>query len=299
MSKFYEELIQKINKENILLDEPMSKHTSFKIGGNADYYITATSIENLKNILETAKENNIDTYVVGNGTNLLVRDNGFRGAIVKLGFNKINILDDKIIADAGASLVLLARLAADNNITGFEGLSGIPGTIGGAVRMNAGAYGTEIKDVLIESKYLGEDGNIYTITNEEHEFDYRKSIFKNNKGIILESIFKIEKGNKEEIENQMKENSAKRISSQPLDKPNAGSTFKRGDGFITAKLIDDAGLKGYKIGGAQISTKHAGFIINDEAATAEDIIKLIKYTKDVIKEKFDKEIETEIIIIGE
>ena len=299
MNKFYDNLIKKIDKKNILIDEPMSKHTSFKVGGKTDYYITATTIENLIYILEKAKENNIDTYIVGNGSNLLVKDNGFRGAIIKLGFNEIKIYEDKIVADAGAPLILLAKLASDSSITGFEGLSGIPGTVGGAVRMNAGAYGTEIKDVLIESKYLSEDGNIYTITNEEHKFDYRKSIFKENGGIVLESTFRAKKGDKEEILAKINENKEKRISTQPTDKPSAGSTFKRGTDFITAKLIDDAGLKGYKIGGAQISTKHAGFIVNDDLATAEDIIKLIKYTKDVIKEKFNKEIETEIIIIGE
>lgn len=299
MNNFCDELIHKINKSDLLLDEPMSKHTSFKVGGKADYFIIARSINDLKTILTLAKQNNINTFIIGNGTNLLVKDNGYRGAIIKLMLNDINVLDDKIVAGAGVSLALLARKAIDNSITGYEGLSGIPGTIGGAVRMNAGAYGTEIKDVLIETRYIDKNCTEHIISNEEHKFSYRKSIFSENDWIILESSFRIQKGDKEEIENKVKEISEKRISSQPLDKPNAGSTFKRGDGFITAKLIDEAGLKGYTIGGAQISTKHAGFIINNDNATADDIIKLIKYTKDTVKEKFGKEIEPEVIIIGE
>ncbi|MCI8965523.1 MAG: UDP-N-acetylmuramate dehydrogenase [Clostridia bacterium] len=165
--------------------------------------------------------------------------------------------------------------------------------------MNAGAYGAEIKDILIETKYLDENGEIKIISNKEHEFEYRNSIFSHKNWIILESSFKIEYGNKEELINILKGNMEKRASSQPLDKPNAGSTFKRGDGFITAKLIDEAGLKGYKIGGAQISEKHAGFVINSDDAKAEDVIKLIEYTKEKVKEKFNVEIETEMIVIGE
>lgn len=299
MNKFYDTLLQKIDKSNILLDEPMSRHTSFKIGGNADYFVTVKDVEELKFVLNSARENSIDTFIIGNGTNLLVKDNGFRGAIIKIKIDDIKIAENEIIAGAGASLILLTRKAIENGIEGYEGLSGIPGTIGGAVRMNAGAYGTEIKDVLIKTRYIDRNGNEHLINNDEHNFDYRKSIFSDNDGIIVESYFKIKKGNKEEIEKTVKEIAEKRTSSQPLDKPNAGSTFKRGDGFITAKLIDDAGLKGYTIGGAQISTKHAGFIVNENNATAEDVIKLIKYTKDTIKDKFDKEIQPEIIIIGE
>lgn len=299
MTSYYDKLIQKINKSDILLNEPMSKHTSFKVGGLADYFINIRNVNDLKYVLNVSKEFNINTFVIGNGTNVLVKDKGFRGAIIKLLMNNIKFEDDKIVAEAGSSLIALSRKASELGYTGYEGLSGIPGTVGGAVRMNAGAFGNEIKDVLIQTRYLDENLEEHIITNEEHDFKYRNSIFSNNGYIILESSFKTEKGNIEEIEEKIKENTLKRTTSQPLDKPSAGSTFKRGDGFITAKLIDDAGLKGYKIGGAEISKKHAGFIINNDNAKAEDIIKLIKYTKDVIKEKFDKDIQTEIIIIGE
>lgn len=299
MISYYDKLVQNIEKKDILINEPMSKHTSFKVGGNADYFIFVRNISDLKYVLKVSKEYNIETFIIGNGTNILVKDKGFRGAIIKLLMDKITFDDNKIIAEAGASLILLSNKVSKSGFTGFEGLSGIPGSVGGAVRMNAGAFGNEIKDVLIETRYLDENLEEHTINNKEHNFGYRKSIFSTNKYIILESSFKLEKGDIDQIENKIKENYTKRTTSQPLDKPSAGSTFKRGEDFITAKLIDDAGLKGYRIGGAEISTKHAGFIINNNNATADDIIKLIKYTKDVIKEKFGKVIQTEIIIIGE
>ena len=299
MISYYDKLVQNIEKKDILINEPMSKHTSFKVGGNADYFIFVRNISDLKYVLKVSKEYNIETFIIGNGTNILVKDKGFRGAIIKLLMDKITFDDNKIIAEAGASLILLSNKVSKSGFTGFEGLSGIPGSVGGAVRMNAGAFGNEIKDVLIETRYLDENLEENTINNKEHNFEYRKSIFSTNKYIILESSFKLEKGDIDQIENKIKENYTKRTTSQPLDKPSAGSTFKRGEDFITAKLIDDAGLKGYRIGGAEISTKHAGFIINNNNATADDIIKLIKYTKDIIKEKFGKVIQTEIIIIGE
>ena len=299
MISYYDKLVQNIEKKDILINEPMSKHTSFKVGGNADYFIFVRNISDLKYVLKVSKEYNIETFIIGNGTNILVKDKGFRGAIIKLLMDKITFDDNKIIAEAGASLILLSNKVSKSGFTGFEGLSGIPGSVGGAVRMNAGAFGNEIKDVLIETRYLDENLEEHTINNKEHNFEYRKSIFSTNKYIILESSFKLEKGDIDQIENKIKENYTKRTTSQPLDKPSAGSTFKRGEDFITAKLIDDAGLKGYRIGGAEISTKHAGLIINNNNATADDIIKLIKYTKDIIKEKFGKVIQTEIIIIGE
>ena len=299
MNKFYNELIQKLDKKDIIIDEPMKKHTSFKIGGNADYFIYVRNVEELIFIIDRLKENNINYYIVGNGTNLLVKDNGFRGAIIKLMFNEIKFTDNKITAGAGVSLGTLTRKAINKGIKGFENLGGIPGTIGGAVRMNAGAYGSEIKDILIETKYLDENRKIKIISNKEHNFKYRNSIFGGKNFIILESTFKVEYGNKEELMSILETNMKKRLSAQPLDKPNAGSTFKRGNGFITAKLIDEAGLKGYKIGGAEISEKHAGFVVNSNNAKAEDVINLIKYTKEKIKDKFNVDLETEMIVIGE
>lgn len=301
MNSFYDDIIKIIDKSNVLKDEPMSKHTSFRVGGSADYFITIKSIEELKFVISKAKEYGLKHYIVGNGTNLLVKDSGLRGVVIKIGLDEIKFDENTgiVTADSGVPLSLLARKMASIGKKGFEYISGIPGTVGGAVRMNAGAYGTEIKDILVETKYLDEDANIKKLNLDEHEFDYRTSIFERKQWIILESSFKVENSNKEELIEIINELFEKRSASQPLDKPNAGSTFKRGDGFITAKLIDDAGLKGKQIGGAKISEKHAGFIVNEGNATADDIIKLIKYTKDMIKQKYDKDIFEEVIIIGD
>jgi len=301
LSNFYEDVINQIDKKDVLIVESMSKHTSFKVGGPADFFITIRKAEDLPFVISKVKEYKLRYYVIGNGTNLLVRDNGFRGVIIKIAIEGISFDEENNIVTVGAgeSLSHVAREMGIKGKKGFEYISGIPGTIGGAVRMNAGAYGTEIKDIIVSTKYMDENNEIHVMSKEEHKFDYRSSIFEEENWVILESSFKVENGEREEIENVMKELREKRFSSQPLDKPNAGSTFKRGDGFITAKLIDEAGLKGKKIGGAEISNKHAGFIVNSDNATADDIIKLIKYTKDMIKKKYGKDIFEEVIIIGE
>ena len=200
---------------------------------------------------------------------------------------------------SGLPLVLLSKFAADNSIKDYEFAAGIPGTVGGAVRMNAGAYGGEIKDVLISSTYLNENYELIEINNNKHEFEYRNSIFSRKDWIIVESKFRVEYGNKDEIENNRNENINSRIEKQPLDKPNAGSTFKRGNDFITAKLIDEVGLKGYKIGGAMVSEKHAGFIVNSDNASAKDILDLIEYVKKRVKEEKNKDLKLEVLIIGE
>ena len=301
MDNFYDDITKVINKEDCLIDEPMSKHTSFKVGGRADYFIIVRNIDDLIFLISKVKEYNLKYYVIGNGTNLLVKDSGIRGVVIKIAIDNVSF-DEKsniVTAGAGTPLSLLSRKMASIGKKGFEYISGIPGTIGGAVRMNAGSYGAEIKDILVETKYLDENSNIKILSLDEHEFDYRASIFEKKNWIVLESSFKVEAGNKDELLDVIQELQEKRMESQPLDKPNAGSTFKRGDGFVTAKLIDDAGLKGTKIGGAEISNKHAGFIINSGDATADDIIKLIKYTKDMVKQKYDKDIFEEVIIIGD
>ena len=300
--KALSDIIEFIPKENVKLDEPMSKHTSFKTGGNAEIFVLVNTENQIRRLLNYSKQNSIDLYVIGNGSNLLVSDKGIKGIVAKITFEDLVITenDKDIIVEAGAGIkvMALAQLLKSKGISDFEELSGFPGTIGGANYMNAGAYGKEMKDVIIETKALNkETGNIEILKNEEQELKYRSSIFKNKKYIILQTKLRLKKGNTEEIEKKMTEYLMQRKEKQPLEYPSAGSTFKRGDGFITAKLIDECGLKGYQIGGAQISEKHAGFIINKDNATTKDILDLIEYTKKKVFEKFGVQIEEEIEII--
>lgn len=292
-----------IPKEDISYNEDMKKHTTFKIGGPAECFITIKTKEALKEILEIANKNNIPITVLGNGSNILVLDGGIKGITLML---KIDTLDIerkkdtyKIKVGAGYKLSKLAQVFLKNEISGFEELSGIPGTIGGAVIMNAGAHGKEMKDVIEKIECIDMLGNEKNFTKEEAKFEYRNSIFKNNKYIILQVTLELKKGKTDEIKEKMNQFTKYRKEKQPIEYPSAGSTFKRGNDFITAKLIDDAGLKGHSIGGAVVSTKHSGFIINNGKATAKDVLDLVKYIKDTIKEKFDKDIELEIEVVGE
>ena len=284
----------------MLLNEPMKKHTTFKIGGPADIFIKVNDTEELKFVLNLAKNENLPINIIGNGSNVLVKDKGIRGIVLKLNFNEI-IKEDEDILNIGAGVLLskLARFAMEEELTGIEFASGIPGSFGGAIYMNSGAYGNEIADKIILTTYIDENLEIKTITKEEQEFSYRKSIFQKNNWIILGGKIKLERGNKEEIKRKIEEYSKTRKEKQPLNMPNAGSIFKRGEGFITAQLIDKCGLKGYQIGDAQISTLHAGFIVNKGNATAKDILKLIEFTQEKVKEKFNVNIEPEIKILGE
>ena len=303
--QIYEFCKNELRISNIKMDENMSKYTSFKIGGNADIFIKISNIEELKLILHFAKKNSIDVTIIGNGSNLLVKDNGIRGIVIKLDFKQIEIkkIDDKkvkVFVGAGVTLGMLAQKLLAENISGFEFAAAIPATIGGAIRMNAGAYGAEFKDIVISTRCIDENGDIWVLNNKEHHFSYRHSIFSENKLIILETVLllNIEK-NSEEIKRKMDENLESRKSKQPVNFPSAGSTFKRGNDFITAKLIDECGLKGFSIGGAQISEKHAGFIINKGNATAKDVLDLVEYVKKVVYEKCGKKIELEIEVLGE
>ena len=293
----------KMNKENLYYDEPMAKHTSFKIGGPADVFIKEVNIEELKEILDLSKKNQIPLTIIGNGSNLLVTDKGIRGITAKLNLKDIEIKNENnkqiIKVEAGVPVGLLAQKLLKEEITGFEELSGIPGTIGGAVIMNAGAHGKELKDILKKVTAMDYNGNIHEFTNEECLFSYRNSRFQKEKYIILQATLELEKGNSTEIKEKMDEYMQFRKEKQPIEYPNAGSTFKRGEDFVTAKLIDEAGLKGYKVGGAQVSEKHAGFIVNVDNATAKDVIELTDYIKEKIEEKFGKKINLEIQIIGE
>ena len=293
----YEDIVKGIPEENIHINESMSKHTSFKVGGVADYYIEVNDVAQLIYILKLAKKMKMKTFILGNGTNVIIKDSGFRGIIIKINFTHLNIEKGKIVAGAGVPVALLSNFAYRNGIKGYEFLSGIPGTVGGAVKMNAGAYKSEIKDILVNTTYLDEKYNIVKIENKEHEFSYRNSIFFKKNWIIIGSTFKIEKGDIAEIKAKRNEMSNLRKEKQPLELPNAGSIFKRSGDDIPAMLIDKAGLKGYKIGGAQISEKHAGFIVNTGDAKAKDILDLIKYTKEVIKKKYGKDLELEVIIL--
>ena len=292
-----------ISREKIKIDEDMSKHTSFKIGGPADIFIKATELNDVKNTIKVATTNNIPLYVLGNGSNILVKDKGIRGIILKIELKEFNIEykneDVFVKVGSGVQLGFLAHKLLNESIEGFEEFAGIPGTIGGAVRMNAGAHGKEMKDIVLETKYIDLNGNIKTITNAEHQFEYRNSLFSKEKYIILETTLKLKKGIKENIESKMKEYTTYRKEKQPIEFPSAGSTFKRGEDFITAQLIDECGLKGYKIGGAEVSNKHAGFIINTGNATADDVIKLTEYVKQKVYDNFKKKIKLEIEIIGE
>lgn len=303
MTDIITKLKEKIDTKDILINEPMSKHTSFKTGGNADIFIKAHSIQEIQYILQVAKSEKVSTFIFGNGSNLLVKDKGIRGITIKIELKNIKIEKEKdyavVTIGAGNKLAEVAKRMENEELTGFEFAAGIPGTIGGFIRMNAGAYGSEAKDIVIETLAMDFNGNVKSFNNQEQKFEYRKSIFCNEKYIILETKIKLNYGSKEEIQKKHKELLAQRKAKQPLEYPSAGSTFKRGDGFITAVLIDECGLKGATIGGAQVSTKHAGFVINKGNATSEDILKLIEHIKKVVYETKGKNIEIEIEIVGE
>lgn len=294
MSDIFEELKLITKEENIFQNEPMKKHTTFRTGGPADFLVTPTSE---KEMIECLKLD-VKKTIIGNGSNLLVKDGGIRGLVIQTTkLNNITVDKDEIKAESGALLSRIANIAKDNSLTGFEFACGIPGTIGGAVAMNAGAYGGEMKDVILRTRYADENGNVFEIT--KHEFDYRKSFFTGKNLIILASEIRLQNGDKEEIENKMKEYMTARNSKQPVNMPSAGSTFKRPAGFFAGKLIEDSGLKGYTIGGASVSTLHAGFIVNNGDATSKDILDLISYVQDKVYENYSVKLETEVKIIGE
>lgn len=291
-----------IDPKKVYFDEPMKNHTSFKIGGLAECLINVETIDELKTILEFVNQNKIELTVIGNGSNILVLDGGIKGITIKIAIKKLEIKQEdnyiKVAVAAGNKNAELAQKLLKEEITGFEEISGIPGTIGGAIKMNAGAHGKEMKDIVQSVTFMDYEGNIYTLENEKLNFEYRNSMFSSKKYIILEAVLKLQKGNKEEIKQKMQEYSNFRKEKQPIEYPSAGSTFKRGEDFITAKLIDECGLKGYKIGGAQVSTKHAGFVINTGNATANDVLELVNYIKKQVYEKFKKTIDLEIEVIG-
>ena len=289
-----------LNKEQIFINKQIKKHTTFKIGGNADFLLLPNTVEEIKNIIKICQDNNINYYIVGNGSNLLVSDKGFRGAIIKLfkNFNKIQIENNIIKAQSGATLSAIAKKAYDNSLQGLEFASGIPGTIGGGVCMNAGAYGGELKDVIKEVTIL-KDNEIITLNNKDCEFEYRNSKILKEKLLVLEVTIQLENGIKENILAKMKENNKSRNEKQPVEYPSAGSTFKRPPNNFAGKLIMEAGLAGKTIGGACISKKHCGFIINNGNATCNDVLTLADFACKQVKEKFNINLEKEIRVIGE
>ncbi len=302
IEKIIKEAGLKIASEKIKYNEEMKNYTSFKIGGPADCLIKIDNTEDLKEVLNLAQEKQIPLTILGNGSNVLISDKGIEGITLIIKIEKLEIEENgdkiKVTVGAGEKNAKIARTFLNQDISGFEEISGIPGTIGGAIRMNAGAHGKEMKDIVKKVKVISYNGEQKEFTNEEMKFEYRRSMLKDEKYIVTEVELELTKGKKEEIQAKMEEYKTFRKEKQPIEYPSAGSTFKRGEDFITAKLIDEAGLKGYSVGDAEVSTKHAGFVINKGNATSEDVLKLVKYVQEKVYEKFGKKIELEVEIIG-
>ena len=290
-----------LGSDNVKLQEPMSKHTTFRIGGPADFYLCPHSTKEVQQTVQICKEENLPYFILGNGSNLLVSDKGYRGAIIQLwkNFSDISVKDCCITAKAGALLSKVAAEALEEGLTGMEFASGIPGTIGGAVFMNAGAYGGEMKDIIKEVKVLDDQGEIRVFSNEEMKLGYRTSIVKEKGYTVLSAVLQLKKGEVSVIRETMEDLKNRRTSKQPLDMPSAGSTFKRPEGYFAGKLIMDSGLRGFSVGGAQVSEKHCGFVVNKGGATAEDVTALIREVQRRVKEKFGIELETEVRFLGE
>ena len=299
--EFYEKLSKIVRKEQILEEEPMKKHTTFRIGGPAEYLILPQTTEEIADVIKLCRQEEIPWYIVGNGSNLLVADEGVRGVVIQLlrNFNQIQVEGCQIRMQAGAQNAAVAKRALDASLTGFEFAAGIPGTIGGAVVMNAGAYGGEMKDILKEVTVLDPNGMIRTIPAEELELGYRTSIIARKGYVVLEAVIVLKTGDPKEIKAAMDELKEKRVTKQPLEYPSAGSTFKRPEGYFAGKLIMDAGLRGFSVGGAQISEKHCGFVINKGNATAKDVTELMDETKKIVMEKFGVVLEPEVKRLGE
>ena len=288
------------NHIEYVCDEPMKNHTTFKVGGNAQVFVTVNSKEELSVLMKYISSENISYFILGKGSNLLVSDSGIKGVVVTLSgeFSDIKIMDgNKIVAGAGASLMKLCRYAQENSLSGLEFAYGIPGSVGGAVFMNAGAYGGEMKDCLVSADYITPQGGFGTFTIDELQLGYRTSVFKNKNYIITGCTLSLKEENKDIIKEKMDDLLGRRRSKQPLEYPSAGSTFKRPEGAFAGTLIESCGLKGYTIGGACVSEKHAGFIINKGGATFEDIDSLIKEVQKKVKDETGYFLETEVIRI--
>lgn len=299
-NRFYQELCEAVGKINVLLEEPMWKHTTFRVGGNAAYFVTPESPEQVKRVIEVCGQNQIPYYVIGNGSNLLVSDEGFSGVILQIGskMNRCEMKEGNIKVQAGALLTKVANRISKEDYEGMEFAVGIPGTIGGAVTMNAGAYGGEMKDVIQGALVLRKDGEILWLNKEELNLGYRSSVVMEQGYIVLEAEFQLKKGNAEEIKKKCNQNTKARMEKQPLEYPSAGSTFKRPEGYFAGKLIMDSGMRGYTVGGAQVSEKHCGFIINKGEATAKDVLDVITRVQEKVEKTFGVALETEVKMIG-
>lgn len=294
------EIKEIVEEKNVFIDEPMRKHTYFKVGGPADILVSPETIEQVIGLLKLCISKKVPHHIIGNGSNLLVKDGGIRGVVIKLcSLNQIEVEEDKITVMSGALLSEVSNAALQNSLAGLEFACGIPGTMGGAVTMNAGAYGGEMVDVIETALVLDEQCNLKVLTNEELELGYRTSAVMRYNYIVLRVTLKLKQGEYEEINGKIKELTAKREEKQPLEYPSAGSTFKRPVGFFAGKLIQDSGLKGMSLGGAAVSEKHSGFIINKNNASAKDILDLINLVQNTVKEKFGVELHTEVRIIGD
>lgn len=295
-----ERLREILTEEQIRIDEPMSRHTTFRVGGPADYFLTPGEAE-LGPVVKLLQEEQIPLQIIGNGSNLLVGDRGIRGAVVEIGrqLSGVSVEGSCLVAQAGASLSRAAREAARAQLSGLEFASGIPGTVGGAVVMNAGAYGGEMKDVVERVDVLCGNGELKTLNGEEMEFSYRHSVVPKLHGTVLKTVFRLKEADESLIWARMELLKNQRAQKQPLEYASAGSTFKRPEGYFAGKLIMDAGLRGFQVGGAQVSEKHCGFVINRGDATAEDILTLIRHVQKTVKEKFGVDLETEVRMIGE
>ena len=286
----------------VIKDAPMKKYTSFRCGGNASVLVIPDCVDSLKKIIDFCNSQNTKPLIIGNGSNLLVTDNGINGVVIKIGsdISKIELLDETTIrCEAGASLKSLCMFALENSLSGLEFAYGIPGTLGGAVYMNAGAYGGEMKDVLVSTTHIDLDGNIGELFQEDLNLRYRGSAYTDNNYTIVSAVMKLKKADKKDIKEAMDDKLQKRKEKQPLEYGSAGSTFKRPTGYFAGALIEESGLKGYTVGGAQVSEKHAGFVINKNNATATDVINLIRDVQKIVFEKHGVMLETEVKIIGE
>lgn len=295
------ELKDILDESDIKLNESMKNHTYFKIGGNVDLMISPQNTHQIFDAIKLLKKYEEMPQIMGNGTNLLVRDKGVRGVIIKIGkqMSEIRIENDMVTADAGALLSQIANIASEYELTGFEFAAGIPGSLGGAVAMNAGAYDGEMKDIVHSVVCLDKQGNLLELQSDELDFSYRNSIVQKNDLIVLQAKIKLEKGNKTDIKAKMKDFAERRISKQPLNLPSAGSTFKRPANDYASRLIEVNGLKGLRYGDAQVSDKHCGFIVNVGQAKCEDVLNLIKVVQKTVKDKSGVDLSTEVKIIGE
>ena len=299
--RLIEELTELLGNDRVLTNEPMSRHTTFRIGGPADLFLLPNTVEEIKKIREICIQEQESYFILGNGSNLLVSDSGFRGVIIQTYRNlaQIQVEEDCSRAQAGALLSGIAQAAKAASLTGFEFAAGIPGTLGGAVVMNAGAYGGEMKDVLKEATVLDSEGQIRRIPAGKLAMGYRTSVIKEAGYMVLEAVISLKKGDPDQIRETMKDLTQRRISKQPLEYPSAGSTVKRPEGYFAGKLIMDSGLRGYTHGGAQVSEKHCGFVINTGGATARDVCELMEHVQKTVYEKYNVKLEPEVKFLGD